>query len=71
MDYLVKFLNKERAIDVLKNEGINRILKSFKVHHPSMRNLLIRFIERTIDLAFEEIEISKLVNIALCDITSI
>jgi hypothetical protein len=36
-----------------------------------MRNIIIRFIERTIDLAFEEIEVAKLVNITLCDITSI
>jgi hypothetical protein len=37
LDYLVRFLTKDRAFDVLRNEGINRIVKAYKLHHPSMR----------------------------------
>lgn len=71
MDYMVKYLTRDRALDVLRNEGINRIIKSFKVHHPSMRSILQRFVERTVDLAFEVIEIEKLITLGICDITSL
>ena len=71
LDYLTKYLTPERAMDVLTNEGINRIVKSYKVHHPNMRNLLHRFIERTIDLAFEHIDVPRLVTLAICDITAL
>jgi len=47
-----------------------RIVKCYKVHHPSLRNILHRFIERVIDLAFVVIDLPKLVSLAICDITS-
>ena len=71
LDYLFKYLTEERALDALRNETLTRIVKCFKVHHPSMRNVLLRLIERIIDLAFPVIELPKLVSLAICDITSI
>jgi hypothetical protein len=40
LDHLVRYLTLERAFDVLRNEGLTRIVKSFKLHHPTMRNTL-------------------------------
>jgi len=64
-------MTEERAIDALSNETLIRIVKCFKVHHPTMRNVLLRLVERIIDLAFPVIELPKLVSLAICDITSI
>ena len=70
LDYMVRYLTEERAIDALRNESIMRIVKCFKVHHPSLRNILMRFVERIIDLAFTSIDVPKLITLAICDITS-
>jgi len=70
MDYMVRYMNKDRAKDALENECLNRIIKAYKVHHPSMRQILQRFVEVTIDQGFDSFEIAKLINIAICDITS-
>ena len=71
LDYLTRYLTAERAEDVLRNEGLTRLIKSYKLHHPSMRGILNRFLESTIDLQFERIEIQRLIQIAICDITSV
>ena len=70
LDYIVKYLTEERAVDAFRNEYLMRIVKCYKVHHPSLRNILQRFIERVVDLAFVVIDLPKLVSLAICDITS-
>ncbi|CDW91065.1 UNKNOWN [Stylonychia lemnae] len=70
LDYTIKYLTEERAVDAFRNETIMRIVKCYKVHHPSLRNILQRFVERVIDLAFVVIDLPKLINLAICDITS-
>ena len=71
LDYLVKFMTEERATDALRNETLTRIVKVFKVHHPTLRNVLLRLLERIIDLGFPLIDLPRLVSLAICDITSI
>lgn len=70
LDYIVRYLTEERAFDSLRNELLMRIVKCYKVHHPSIRNILLRFVERVVDLSMPIIEIPKLVNLSICDITS-
>ena len=71
LDYMVKYLTEERAVDALRNETLTRIVKCYKVHHPTMRNVLLRLLERILDLTFTVIDLPKLVSLAICDITSI
>src|SRR4051794_35551527 len=68
--HLCSHLTEPRALDSLRNESIMRIVKSFKMHHPSMRNVLLQFVERVIDLAFDSVEVPKLVNLAISEVTS-
>ena len=52
LEHMVKYLIEERAFDVLKNEGINRVIRSYKLHHPSLRGTCHRFVEKVLDLTF-------------------
>ena len=47
LDYLTKYLTVERAMDSLKNEVLSRIVKAYKVHHPTMSKFII------IDLSYK------------------
>ena len=40
LDYVTKYLTVERAMDALKNEVLSRIIKAYKVHHPTMSKSL-------------------------------
>jgi len=56
---------------VLRNDGMTRVTKAFKFHHPSFRTVLCNFIEAVIEHSFEVVEVSKLINLCICEVTTI
>ena len=68
---MVRYLTDERAMDILRNEGLTRVVKAYKLHHPNLRHTLQRLIDRVLDLTFEHIEIARLINLTISDISSI
>jgi len=44
---------EERSYDVLRNDGLQRVVRAFRFHHPSFRTTLEKFIESVIDKSFD------------------
>ncbi len=71
MDFMVKHLTPERANDVLINDGLLRIVRAYKYHNPKVRPVLHRFIETVVDLTFEHLSVSQLINLCITDIMAL
>lgn len=55
----------------MENDGFNRIIKAYKLCHPNLKKTLLNFIEKTVELAFDLVDIPKLVALTISDITTI
>eukprot|EP00347_Sterkiella_histriomuscorum_P015139 403358172 len=62
---LVENLSKQRAIDILENNGINRLLKTFKFQNSNMKKLITDLIYKILSYTKDYIDIPLLVNLTL------
>ena len=70
-DFMARYMNEERAMDVIRNDLLNRTLRAFKYHSPTYRPTLVKFVEAVLDAGFEQIEIARLVSLVVFDMTAV
>ena len=66
-----RYPQRNGLLDMIRNEGIGRIIKAYKFSHPSLHAIGIQMIEKCIELAFDFMDLPKLVSITISDITAI
>ena len=72
MDDLVKAVDKDRAVDAIKNDAMARTVRAYKYHHPSFRNTLVEFLYALVDKAGSDLlDVPSLVNLTLSEFPAI
>ncbi|CAI2386997.1 unnamed protein product [Moneuplotes crassus] len=68
---LIQRMDKERAYDALISEIIERIVFSYKFHHPTIRKVLEFFIDSVIENGRRYLKASQFIEITRCSVTPI
>lgn len=59
-------MNEARAFDVLKNNGVTRILKAFNYHSPTFQPTVTLFLTRVVEHGRKYLDIPTLISMTLC-----